>query len=78
MADVAQLSWANKLAGAFFSILKSVLFLSVFILFLEKINGTNLFIAQETLDASIFYSPIKEFSSIVYPQIEEIYNSLTN
>jgi len=78
MADVAQLSWANKLAGAFFSILKSVLFLSVFILFFEKINGTNLFIAQETLDASIFYSPIKEFSSIVYPQIEEIYNSLTN
>ena len=77
MADIAQLSWANKLAGAFFSVLKAVLFLSVFILFFEKINGNNLFLNQETLDTSIFYSPIKELSAAVYPQIEEIYDSFT-
>ena len=76
MADFAQLGWMNKLAGAFFSVLKTILALSIVILFFEKINVKNAIIEQETLDNSIFYNPIKEVAAFIYPQIETIYESL--
>ena len=76
MADFAQLGWMNKLAGAFFSVLKTILTLSVVILFFEKINVNHTLIEQETLDNSVFYNPIKEVSAFIYPQIETIYESL--
>jgi membrane protein required for colicin V production len=76
MADFAQLGWMNKLAGAFFSVLKTILTLSIVILFFEKINVNNTIVEQETLDNSVFYNPIKEVSAFIYPQIETIYESL--
>lgn len=76
MASFAFLGWLNKLAGAIFSMIKTILALSVVILLFEKINFNNTFVSKETLDNSIFYNPIKEISSAIYPKIESWYKSL--
>ncbi|WP_026716741.1 CvpA family protein [Flavobacterium gelidilacus] len=73
IADFAFLGWINKLAGAVFSMLKTILALSIVILLFEKINVNNMIAKEETLDDSIFYNPIKKVSEFVYPQIEEWY-----
>ena len=73
IADFAFLGWINKLAGAFFAIIKTILTLSIVILLFEKMNVNNMIANQDTLDDSIFYNPIKKVSEYVYPQIEELY-----
>ena len=77
IADFAYMGWINKLAGAAFGCLKTILALSIVILFFEKINLNNILAAQETLDESIFYNPTKETAAFVYPQIEEWYADLS-
>jgi membrane protein required for colicin V production len=74
LADFAYLGWLNKLAGAGFSILKTVLALSILINLFQKVNVNNLIVKQETLDDSIFYNPIQEVSKFIYPTMEEWYN----
>lgn len=71
--DFAYLGWINRLAGAGFSVLKTILALSIVILLFEKINVNNMLVKEETLNESIFYNPTKEISAFVYPQIEEWY-----
>lgn len=73
IASFAFLGWLNKLAGAAFSMLKTILALSVVILLFEKINVNNMIAKQETLDDSMFYNPIKKVSEYIYPQIEAFY-----
>ncbi|CAM3919679.1 MULTISPECIES: CvpA family protein [Flavobacterium] len=75
IADFAYLGWINKLTGALFSCLKTILLLSVVIFLFEKINTNNTLVKQETLDASIFYNPTKEISAFIYPKIEEWYEN---
>jgi membrane protein required for colicin V production len=73
IVDFAYLGWINRLAGAGFSVLKTILALSIVILLFEKINVNNMLVKKEMLDESIFYNPTKEISAFVYPQIEEWY-----
>lgn len=78
IADFAYLGWINKLAGAIFSALKTILLLSIVILLFEKVNINNTLVKQETLDESIFYNPTKEISAFLYPKIEEWYEKQVN
>ena len=77
IADLAYLGWINRLAGAAFSMLKTILALSILIFLFEKVNINNMLVKKETLDNSIFYNPTKEISAFVYPQIEEWYESFS-
>ena len=65
------------MAGAGFSVLKTILALSIVILLFEKINVNNMLVKEETLNDSIFYNPTKEISAFVYPQIEEWYEGFS-
>lgn len=76
IADLAFLGWINKLAGGVFSVLKTVLILSVIIVFFEKINDDNWLLKQETIDESILYSPTKEVAAFIYPELEKWYEEL--
>ena len=42
----------------------------------EKININNRLLSEEKQEASIFYNPIKEISSAIYPSIEEWYSNI--
>ena len=78
IVDLAYLGWINRLAGAGFSILKTILALSIVILLFEKINVNNMIAKKEMLDDSIFYNPTKEISAFIYPKIEEWYDGFNN
>ena len=74
IADFAYLGWLNKLGGAAFSILKTILILSILFNIFQKININNFIVKQETLDKSMFYNPIQEVSKFIYPSLEKWYN----
>ena len=71
IADFAYLGWLNKLGGAVFSVLKTVLMLSVFLTLFQKINIKNFIVKKETLDASVFYNPIIDVAGFIYPSLEK-------
>ncbi|WP_309608297.1 CvpA family protein [Flavobacterium sp.] len=74
IADFAYLGWLNKLGGAAFSVLKTILMLSIIFNIFQKINVNNFIVKQETLDKSMFYNPIQEVSKFIYPSLEKWYN----
>jgi membrane protein required for colicin V production len=69
----AYLGWLNKLGGAVFSLLKTILMLSVVISLFQKININYMLIKEDTLNASVFYNPIQEVSTFMYPSLEKWY-----
>lgn len=73
LASFASLGWLNKLGGAVFSLLKTVLMLSVVISLFQKININHILVKEETLNNSIFYNPIQEVSKFMYPSLEKWY-----
>ena len=71
IADFAYLGWLNKLGGAAFSVLKTILILSILFNIFQKMNINNFIVKQETLDKSMFYNPIQEVSKFIYPSLEK-------
>ncbi|WP_310560389.1 CvpA family protein [Flavobacterium sp.] len=76
IADFAYLGWLNKLGGATFSVLKTVLMLSIVFNLFQKININNFIAKKETLDNSMFYNPIQEVSEFMYPSLNKLYNDI--
>ena len=73
IASFTCLGWLNKLGGAVFSLLKTVLMLSVVISLFQKININHILVKEETLNNSIFYNPIQAVSKFMYPTLEKWY-----
>lgn len=73
VADFSYLGWINKLAGALFSGIKTLLAISILIFVFDKMNVHRNFVAAETLEASVFYNPTKEIAAFIYPKIKAWY-----
>ena len=73
VASFAYLGWLNKLAGAIFSLLKTILILSIVLNLFQKINVNGIMASKETLDASVFYNPIQEISAYIFPSLEKLF-----
>lgn len=76
VADFAYLGWINKVAGAAFSMIKTILALSIFIAVFNKINVNNWLVKQETLNQSVLFNPVQEISKLVYPRLELWYKEI--
>jgi membrane protein required for colicin V production len=74
----AYLGWINKLGGGFFRLLKTILILSVFQNLFEKINFNQTFAKKETLEQSLFYTPIQKTAGYIYPSIQKGYDEFKN
>tara|TARA_R110000868_G_scaffold167991_3_gene402571 strand:- start:8159 stop:8695 length:537 start_codon:yes stop_codon:yes gene_type:complete len=72
--DFAFLGWINTLAGGFFSVIKTILLMSIVLNLFQKININNMLAKQETLDKSLFYNPIQETSKFIYPRLQTWYD----
>ena len=77
LADFAFLGWVNKFAGVVFSLLKTILALSVVLFIFEKININYMLLSKETQENSIFYNPIQNISKAIYPTIEGWYTEIS-
>ncbi|GIZ07807.1 CvpA family protein [Flavobacterium sp. UMI-01] len=76
LMSFAFLGWVNRLAGGFFSVLKTILILSVAFNLFHKINFNNWLVKQETFDNSTFYNPIQKVSQFVFPKLETWYEGV--
>jgi membrane protein required for colicin V production len=76
IASFAYLGWLNKLGGAVFSMLKTILMFGVLLNLLEKINSNTMLVKQETIDKSVLISPIQEVSKFMSPNLEKWYEEV--
>jgi membrane protein required for colicin V production len=71
LADFAGLGLLNKILGGLFGFLRMVLLLSVLLNLFLKVNSTNIFAEQKTLDDSLFFNPVLSVSNYIFPSLEE-------
>jgi membrane protein required for colicin V production len=71
MADFANLGWINKLSGAIFGVLKTILMMSILLNLLQKVNADYTFVSKKTIDQSNLYEPMQKVSRVIYPTIED-------
>ncbi len=64
----------NKLAGAFFEVLKTILILSVLFNLFQKINSNQLLLSEKTMKQSVLYQPIATTSIYLFPLMKTWYN----
>jgi membrane protein required for colicin V production len=69
----------NQIGGAFFSLSKTILTLSVLFIVFHSFDQKTGLIPQDQKDKSIFYSPIYKFSMVVLPSMKEseLYKRIT-
>ncbi len=78
IADFAFMGWINKLGGGVFRVLKMVLIIGIVFTVFEKINHNHFFAKKDTLDNSIFYTPIQRTAAYLYPSLEKWYDNFSN
>lgn len=71
IADFSGLGLVNRIMGAVFGLLRTILILSVLLTFFVKINHNNFIAEKKTLDESMFFYPILKVSNIIFPVLEE-------
>ena len=63
LADFAALGLLNKFLGGLFGLLKMAVIIGVLIMLFALINSNIAVVEEKTLQASIFYEPIKAIAS---------------
>ncbi len=66
---LAMLGTVNKVGGAVFGLARSVLFVSLALLFLHPLNKKSQFVSDEALEASLLYTPIYLTATTVVPAL---------
>jgi len=68
---IAQLSLLNKLGGVFFSVVKTLYFMSTLFLLVASIQEKTELIPTDTLNESLLYSPVSKLSLATIPYLKE-------
>ncbi len=61
----------NKILGGVFGIFKMILIVGVSLGIFEKVNFANHFAERETLEKSLFYLPVLNTATSIYPSLQE-------
>lgn len=76
IASTLFLGWLNKLGGAFFAVLKTILLLGIVLSLFQKVNFDNFLISKETQEQSLLYHPILKTSEVLLPVLTEWFADL--
>ena len=76
LASFAYLGWLNKLGGAVFATLKTVLLLGILLSLVQKVNLNDALISKKTQDESLFFNPILKTSEVLLPVVTDWFVSL--
>ena len=68
---MAAMGMIIRITGAFFSVIKTTLILSVVFVVLNTINSTKNFLPQEKMDESRLYYPISDIAPAFFPMLED-------
>ena len=70
--DILALGLLNKLGGALFSAFKTILILTVIMLFFENVNNNFKLVDTAILDSSLFYPFLQDISKYVFPYFNDL------
>jgi membrane protein required for colicin V production len=76
IASTLFLGWLNKLGGAFFAVLKTILLLGIVLSLFRKVNFENMLISKETQENSLFFNPILKTTEVLLPVLTEWFEDL--
>ena len=76
IADFVFLGWLNKLGGAVFAVLKTILLLGIVLSLFQKVNIDNALVSKETQDKSLFFNPILKTSEVLLPVLTDWFKDL--
>ncbi len=76
--EISMLSFLNRFAGSVFSLIKTVLIISVIISFLNIINQHFPFLPEEKTEHSLFYKPLSGIIPWLFPKIKKVNKSDMN
>jgi membrane protein required for colicin V production len=76
IASFVFLGWLNKLGGAVFAVLKTVLLIGIVLSLFQKVNIDNALISKETQDKSLFFNPILKTSEVLLPVLTDWFTDL--
>jgi membrane protein required for colicin V production len=68
---IAQLSLFNKLGGVFFSVVKTLYFMSTLFLLIASVQEKTELIPTDTLNESLLYAPVSKLSLATIPYLKE-------
>ena len=69
MADIVALGLVNKVMGGIFAFLKSLVIISVALVFFTKLNNTITIVKKSTLENSVLYVPVESVVQVIFPSI---------
>lgn len=76
IATFVFLGWLNRLGGAVFATLKTILFLGIILSLFQKVNIDDAIISKETQKNSIFFNPVMKTSEILLPVLTDWFTDL--
>ena len=76
IASFVFLGWLNRLGGAVFATLKTILFLGIILSLFQKVNIDDAIISKETQKNSIFFNPVMKTSEILLPVLTDWFTDL--
>jgi membrane protein required for colicin V production len=69
VVQTAQLSFINKLAGAFFNICKVMLITGVILLFIDRLDNRISILPKNAREGSFFYKPVTSATLLLFPSL---------
>lgn len=69
---LAMLGWMDKLLGVVFALLKAAIIVGIVLILFNSINTTWNLVSEQTLEESILYGPIKDFSYKLFPFLKAL------
>jgi membrane protein required for colicin V production len=70
--ESSQLSFINKLAGAFFNICKVMLIMGVLLLFIDRLDSRIKLLPKNAREGSFFYKPVTSATLLLFPSLGKI------
>ena len=70
--DILALGLFNKIGGALFSAFKTLLILTVVLMFFENVNNSFKLVDTATINGSLFYPFLKGISKYVFPYFNDL------
>jgi membrane protein required for colicin V production len=72
VVQTSQLSFINKLAGAFFNICKMMLIVGVLLLFIDRVDKRKTLLPKNAREGSFFYKPVTSVTLLLFPSLGNI------
>ena len=76
IASFVFLGLLDKLGGAFFAVLKTVLLLGIVLSLFQKVNINDAIISKETQNKSLLFNPILKTSEVLLPVLTDWFRGL--